>query len=211
MNFVSEEIEKYSTIHSENEPEILKKLYRETHLNVLNPRMISGPLQGRILSFISKIINPNKILEIGTFTGYSTLCLAEGLKKDGAIQTIEKNDELIEIQNRYFEKSLYRKNIFQLTGDALEILPSLNEKYDLVFLDADKKNYLKYLDLIIPKLKIKGVLITDNVLWNGKVLDKDKDIDSEIIDNYNKKINSDARLNSVILPIRDGITFSIKV
>ncbi len=211
MNFVSEEIEKYSTIHSENEPEILKKLYRETHLNVLNPRMISGPLQGRILSFISKIINPNKILEIGTFTGYSTLCLAEGLKKDGAIQTIEKNDELIEIQNKYFEKSLYRKNIFQLTGDALEILPSLNEKYDLVFLDADKKNYLKYLDLIIPKLKIKGVLITDNVLWNGKVLDKDKDIDSEIIDNYNKKINSDARLNSVILPIRDGITFSIKV
>ena len=211
MNFVNEEIEKYSTIHSENEPELLKKLYRETHLNVLNPRMISGPLQGRILSFISKIVNPNKILEIGTFTGYSTLCLAEGLKKNGTIQTIEKNDELIEIQNRYFEKSLYRKNIFQLNGNALKILPSLNEKYDLIFLDADKKNYLKYFDLIIPKLKTKGVLITDNVLWNGKVLDKDKDTDSEIIDNYNKKINSDVRLNSVILPVRDGITFSIKV
>ena len=211
MNFVNEEIEKYSTIHSENEPELLKKLYRETHLNVLNPRMISGPLQGRILSFISKIVNPNKILEIGTFTGYSTLCLAEGLKKNGTIQTIEKNDELIEIQNWYFEKSLYRKNIFQLNGNALKILPSLNEKYDLIFLDADKKNYLKYFDLIIPKLKTKGVLITDNVLWNGKVLDKDKDTDSEIIDNYNKKINSDVRLNSVILPVRDGITFSIKV
>ena len=211
MNFVSEEIEKYSTIHSESESELLKKLYRETHLNVLNPRMISGPLQGRILSFISKIINPNKILEIGTFTGYSTLCLAEGLKKNGTIQTIEKNDELIEIQNKYFEISSYRKNIFQLTGNALQILPTLNEKYDLIFLDADKKNYLTYLDLLIPKLKTKGILMTDNVLWNGKVLNKVKDTDSQIIDNYNKKVNSDKRLNSVMLPIRDGITFSMKV
>tara|TARA_B100000963_G_scaffold329564_1_gene318995 strand:+ start:5277 stop:5912 length:636 start_codon:yes stop_codon:yes gene_type:complete len=211
MNFINEEIEKYSTIHSESEPELLKKLYRETQLNILNPRMISGPLQGRVLSLISQIINPNKILEIGTFTGYSTLCLAEGLKKNGTIQTIEKNDELIGIQNKYFEKSLYRKNIFQLTGNALQIIPTLNEKYDLIFLDADKKNYLTYLDLIIPKLKTKGILITDNVLWNGKVLNKVKDKDSEIIDNYNKKIKSDRRLNSVIFPIRDGITVSLKV
>ena len=211
MNFINEEIEKYSTIHSESEPELLKKLYRETQLNILNPRMISGPLQGRVLSLISQIINPNKILEIGTFTGYSTLCLAEGLKKNGTIQTIEKNDELIGIQNKYFEKSSYRKNIFQFTGNALQILPTLNEKYDLIFLDADKKNYLTYLDLIIPKLKTKGILITDNVLWNGKVLNKVKDKDSEIIDNYNKKIKSDRRLNSVIFPIRDGITVSLKV
>ena len=134
-----------------------------------------------------------------------------GFKKNGTIQTIEKNDELIEIQNKYFEKSSYRKNIFQLTGNALQILPTLNEKYDLIFLDADKKNYLTYLDLLIPKLKRKGILMTDNVLWNGKVLNNVKDKDSQIIDNYNKKVNSDKRLNSVMLPIRDGITFSMKI
>ena len=211
MNFIGEELLNYCITHSSKESEVLKELNRQTHIRTLNPRMICGKHQGRFLSMISKIIKPKKILEIGTFTGYSTLCLAEGLEKEGEIDTIDNNYELKKIQNYFFNLSKLQDKINQFTCDAIEILPKLKDKYDLIFLDADKKNYLNYLNLIVPLLSKKGVLISDNVLWSGKILNKVKDKDSEIIDNYNKKINSDKRLNSVMFPIRDGITVSIKV
>ena len=210
MNFINDEIINYANDHSESEPILLKNLYRETNLEVLNPRMISSPLQGRLLSFLSKLINPKNILEIGTYTGYSALCLCEGLKKNGVIHTIDKNEELSKIQKKYFNLSIFKSQIIQHVGNAKNIIPKLNIDFDLIFIDADKENYIKYFDLVVPKLKSGGLLITDNVLWSGKVLSEDNDNETKIIKKYNTLIKNDPRLKSLMLPIRDGLTLSLK-
>ncbi len=210
MNFLPEKIDNYAVNHSQQEPEILKELSRETWQKVLNPRMLSGAFQGRILSILSKLIQPKNILEIGTYTGYSTLCLCEGLAKDGKIITIDKNEELENLQNKYFEKSGYRNQIAQIIGDATQIIPSLDQKFDLVFIDADKSNYINYFNLVIDKINSGGIILSDNVLWSGKVVEKlnEKDVDTKTLLQYNKLLNEDKRVETVLLPIRDGLTVS---
>ena len=213
MKYINnEKLDEYLINHSQKEPELLRSLNRETNLKVLQPRMISGAYQGRLLSLISKIINPKKILEIGTFTGYSTLCLAEGLDKNGQIHTIDVNEELYGLQRKYFKKSPFNDNITQHLGNALDIIPKLDQEFDLIFLDADKINYPKYLELLINKLKKGGVLLSDNVLWDGKVLNEipQNDISTKAIVEYNRLLNNKLEMDSVILPIRDGITISRK-
>ena len=208
--FLSEKIDDYVVAHSQQEPKILQDLTRETWQKVLNPRMISGAYQGRVLSMISKLIQPKKVLEIGTFTGYSALSIAEGLPKDGEIYTIDRNEELQELQEKYFKKSAYKSKIKTFSGNALEIIPTLNEKFDLVFIDADKSNYTNYFNLIIDKMNAGGIILSDNVLWFGKVADKadKKDADTLALQAYNKMINTDSRVETVLLPIRDGLTIS---
>ena len=208
-----DKINNYAKDHSCSETKLLSELRRETELKCINPIMLSGEYQGRLLSLISKIKQPKKILEIGTFTGYATLCLAEGLETSGKIYTIDKNEELIKIQNKYFLKSKYHKNIIQYTGDALEIIPKINSKFDLIFLDADKENYNKYLEIIIPKLNKKGILISDNVLWHGKVLSDKKNQDkvTKGIDTFNKDLVENKNFQTFMLPIRDGLSISIKL
>ena len=209
MDFISDKLADYLNKNSENEPEILSQLSKETHQKILQPRMLSGHIQGRFLSFISKIKSPDKILEIGTYTGYSTICLAEGLSKNGRIDTIDKNEELIKIQNKYFKKSGFRNNIVQHIGNALDILKSLNEKYDIIFIDADKENYINYFNQVSNKLSKNGIIISDNVLWSGKVLDShQKDEETSTLVEFNKIVNHDKRFKSIILPIRDGISIS---
>ena len=209
MDFISDKLADYLNKNSEKEPEILSQLSKETHQKILQPRMLSGHIQGRFLSFISKIKSPEKILEIGTYTGYSTICLAEGLSKNGKIDTIDKNEELIKIQNKYFEKSGFRNKIIQHTGDALDILKNLNEKYDIIFIDADKENYINYFNQVSNKLSKNGIIISDNVLWSGKVLDSNQmDEETSTLVQFNKIINDDKRFKSIILPIRDGISIS---
>ncbi len=209
MDFISDKLADYLNKNSEKEPEILSRLSKETHQKILQPRMLSGHIQGRFLSFISKIKSPDKILEIGTYTGYSTICLAEGLSKNGKIDTIDKNEELIKIQNKYFEESGYRNKIIQHTGYALDILKNLDEKYDIIFIDADKENYINYFNQVSNKLSKNGIIISDNVLWSGKVLDsKQKDEETSTLVEFNKIINQDKRFKSIILPIRDGISIS---
>ena len=213
MKYINnDKLDEYLINHSEKEPELLSNLNRETNLKVLQPRMISGTYQGRLLSVISKIINPKKILEIGTFTGYSTLCLAEGLDKNGQIHTVDINEELYDLQRKYFKKSSFNNNITQHLGNALDIIPKLDRDFDLIFLDADKINYPKYLDILIVRLKKGGVLLSDNVLWDGKVLNEisQKDKSTKAIVKYNKLLNNRLDMDSVILPIRDGITISRK-
>ncbi len=213
MDFISKKLLDYCISHSSKESEILRELNRQTHIRTLNPRMICGKHQGRFLSMISKIIKPKKILEIGTFTGYSTLCLAEGLEKEGEIDTIDNNYELKKIQNYFFNLSKLQDKINQFTCDAIEILPKLKDKYDLIFLDADKKNYLNYLNLIVPLLSKKGVLISDNVLWSGKVIsvNENNDSETEILKKFNHKLSNHKNLETVLLPIRDGISLSMKI
>jgi len=209
MDFISDKLADYLNKNSEKEPEILSRLSKETHQKILQPRMLSGHVQGRFLSFISKIKSPDKILEIGTYTGYSTICLAEGLSKNGKIDTIDKNEELIKIQNKYFEESGYRNKIIQHTGHALDILKNLNEKYDIIFIDADKENYINYFNQVSNKLRKNGIIISDNVLWSGKVLDSNQmDEETSTLVQFNKIINNDKRFKSIILPIRDGISIS---
>ena len=213
MNFSNKEIYNYIDNHSSDESDIIYELRRETELKCLNPIMISGKIQGNFLAIISKLIKPFNVLEIGTYTGYSTLCIAEGLNPAGMIHTIDKNEELLQIQNKYFEKSGLRNQIKQYTGDALAIIPKLKFDFDMVFLDADKENYVKYLELISPILKPGGVLLTDNVLWHGKILESSKNQDrvTRLIDNFNKKIIEDKSLKTVMLPIRDGISLTLKL
>ena len=208
-----DKINNYAKDHSCSETKLLSELRRETELKCINPIMLSGEYQGRLLSLISKIKQPKKILEIGTFTGYSTLCLVEGLETSGKIYTIDKNEELIKIQNKYFSKSKYHKNIIQYTGDAVEIIPKINSKFDLIFLDADKEYYNKYLEIIIPKLNKKGILISDNVLWHGKVLSDKKNQDkvTKTIDTFNKDLVKNKNFQTFMLPIRDGLSISIKL
>ena len=210
MDFLPEKIDAYVVAHSQKEPPLLKELSRETWQKVLNPRMLSGAFQGRVLSMLSKLIKPKIILEIGTYTGYSALCLAEGLTENGVIHTIDKNEELSNIQQKYFNKSVYKDQIKKYTGNALEIIPAIKEKFDLVFIDADKSNYVNYFHLIIEKMNQGGVILSDNVLWSGKVVEEldPKDEDTNILLAYNRLLNTDDRLETVILPIRDGLTIS---
>jgi len=210
MHFISEELENYIAQHSQNEPELLAALNRETHQKVLQPRMLSGHFQGRVLSMLSKLIRPMHILEIGTYTGYATLCLCEGMQKNGSIDTIDINEELALIQKKYFDLSSWPTQIIQHIGDAMEIIPTLEKKYDLVFIDADKENYLNYFDLIVPMMNEGGIILSDNVLWSGKVLETPdpRDLSTNILLEYNKKINEDPRVETVLLPIRDGLTVS---
>jgi caffeoyl-CoA O-methyltransferase len=172
--------------------------------------MLSGGYQGRILSMISKLIQPKNILEIGTYTGYSALCLAEGLQKNGTLITIDKNEELEDFAKKYFEKSNYNAQIKQLIGDALDIIPTLNEKFDLVFIDADKENYTNYFKMIIDKMNSGGVILSDNVLWSGKVVEKidSNDKDTKVLVEFNKMLNTDDRIETILLPIRDGLSIS---
>ena len=210
MDFISSELLDYVTKHSNEEPQILKDLTRETYQKVLLPRMLSGPLQGRFLSVLSKIIRPKKILEIGTYTGYATLCLAEGLAPNGIIDTLDKNEELLDFQRKYFNRSGYGDQINQHLGNAIDIIPKLSSDYDFVFLDADKTNYINYFELIIPKMNSGGVILSDNVLWSGKVIKEAdvKDKDTQVLQEFNKLLATDTRIESVLLPLRDGLTIS---
>ena len=212
MHFIPEALDDYVVAHSESEPELLQQLTRETYQKILQPIMLSGPYQGRVLSMISKLINPKSILEIGTFTGYSTLCLAEGLHKDGEIHTIDVNEELVDFQRKYFDKSKYGSQIFQHLGNAIDIIPSLNKSYDLIFIDADKPNYVNYFHLVIDKLNPGGIILSDNVLWHGKVIEplQPDDFSTQAIMEYNTLLKEDSRIESVLLPIRDGLTISRK-
>jgi len=210
MHFISEELENYVAQHSEDEPQLLAELNRETHLKVLQPRMLSGHFQGRVLSMLSKIINPKHILEIGTYTGYATLCLAEGLSSDGTIDTVDNNEELVDFQRKYFDKSSFGSQIVQHLGNALEIIPTLNKKYDLVFIDADKENYINYFNMVVPMISKGGIILSDNVLWSGKVLQEVKanDKSTKTLLEYNQLLKNDPRVETVLLPIRDGLTVS---
>lgn len=210
MDFLPEKIDDYVVAHSQVEPQILKELNRETWQKILNPRMLSGGFQGRVLSMLSKLIQPKTILEIGTYTGYSALCMAEGMSSDGKLHTIDRNEELYDFQKKYFDKSAYKNQIHQYVGNALEIIPTISEKFDLVFIDADKSNYINYFNLIIDKMNKGGVILSDNVLWSGKVVEKlnPKDVDTAALLEYNKLLNNDDRIETVLLPIRDGLTIS---
>ncbi len=210
MHFLPEKIDSYVLNHSQQEPQLLQELSKETWQKILNPRMLSGAFQGRVLSMISKLIQPKNILEIGTYTGYSALCLAEGLAENGTIHTIDKNEELEALQQKYFKKSKYQNQIKQYVGNALAIIPKIKEKFDLVFIDADKQNYSNYFNLIINKMNKGGVILSDNVLWSGKVVEKldPKDVNTKALLEYNRLLNSDERVETVLLPIRDGLTIS---
>lgn len=210
MHFLPDEIDNYILEHSAKEPELLAKLNRETNQKVLQPRMLSGSYQGRILSLISKIIAPKSILEIGTYTGYSALCLAEGLTESGNLHTIDINEELYDFQQKYFKQSKYGAQIKAYTGDARDIIPGIDSKFDLVFIDADKPNYPAYFDLIIDKMNSGGIILSDNVLWSGKVVEpvKQDDASTKALLKYNKILAEDDRIETVILPIRDGLTLS---
>lgn len=209
MDFISEKLAEYLSQNSDKEPEILSKLNKETHQKILQPRMLSGHIQGRFLSLISKIKSPLHILEIGTYTGYGTLCLAEGLATNGKIFTIDRNEELINIQNKYFEESGNRDKIVQLTGNAVDILMGLNENFDLIFIDADKENYIKYFEIVSKKLNPNGIIISDNVLWSGKVVEEsNNDQETDTLKKFNKLLSKDERFETIILPLRDGLSIS---
>jgi len=210
MEFISEALADYVIANSQSEPKILKDLARETHQKVLLPRMLSGTLQGRFLSMLSKLITPKRILEIGTYTGYATLCLAEGLASGGEIDTIDKNEELLDFQRKYFDRSGFGTQIHQHLGNAIDLIPNLKNDYDLVFLDADKSNYLNYFELVLPKTRSGGLILSDNVLWSGKVTQKadSDDKDTQVLQKFNKLLASDPRVESVLLPLRDGLTLS---
>lgn len=200
----------YAILNSDSVPNLLLELEKETYQKVLQPRMLSGSLQGRLLSLFSNIIKPKTILEIGTYTGYSTICLAEGLSKNGKIHTIDNNEELVTIQNKYFKKSGFEKKICFYLGNAVEIIPKLKGPFELVFIDADKINYEKYFDFVIPKMSKGGLIISDNVMWSGKVLDEFDSIDENTValKKYNKKLKNDPRVKTTILPFRDGLSLS---
>ncbi|SDE88169.1 Predicted O-methyltransferase YrrM [Pricia antarctica] len=210
MHFLSPDLENYIQSHSEEEPKLLQELTRETHLKVVRPRMLTGHFQGRVLSMLSKIIHPKNILEIGTYTGYSALCLAEGLQKDGQLHTIDVNEELLEIQRRYFDKSNFGNQIVQHTGDAKTIVPTLDCVFDLIFIDAEKKEYPEYFELILKKTKSGSLILSDNVLWSGKVVEplEAKDKTTQILLAYNNMLKEDPRVETVLLPIRDGLTLT---
>ena len=210
MHFLSDTIETYIEQHSDVEPILLQELSRETHLKVIQPRMITGHFQGRFLSLLSKIIAPKRILEIGTYTGYSALCLAEGLIESGTLETIEVNPELATIQKKYFDKSDYSSQIKTYMGDALDIIPTLEGPFDLVFIDAEKKQYDAYFEAVIKKSKSGTVILSDNVLWTGKVVEPldPKDKTTKVLLDYNKKLAEDPRVQTSLLPIRDGLTMS---
>ena len=209
MDFVDKKIMDYVINNSEDEPELLKELTKETYQKILQPRMLSGHPQGRVLSLLSKMIKPKRVLEIGTYTGYGTICLAEGLADDGKIITIDKNEEIIDFQNKYFEKSGYREKIIQLNGEALDIIETLDDKFDIVFLDADKENYIEYYKSVSNKIVKGGILISDNVLWSGKVMEEtSNDLETNILKRFNRLLKNDKKFETIIIPIRDGVSIS---
>ena len=211
MDFLPENIQKYISDNSQSESIILKELNRYTYTNVILPRMLSGHIQGRFLSMISKLVNPEIIVEVGTYTGYSCLCLAEGLKKNGKIITIEKDEEFASIAKKFFDRSNYKENISLLIEDASKAIENISEKIDLAFIDADKVNYTKYYDMLFPKLKIGGLIVADNVLWSGKVTEKVSDNETQSIKNFNTKVKNDERVENLIVGIRDGIMVCQKI
>ena len=210
MHFISQELEDYIEQHSEKEPAILAALNKETYQKILLPRMLSGHFQGRVLSMLSKLIRPLNILEIGTYTGYSALCLCEGMQENGQLHTIDIKEELVDFQRKHFDKSPWGKQISQHLGEAIAIIPTIDIKFDLVFIDADKENYLNYFELIVPKMNKGGIILSDNVLWSGKVLEplQPNDLSTKILLEYNKLLATDPRVETVLLPIRDGLTVS---
>ena len=212
MDFLDPEIEHYALEHTEEESILLNELNRQTHLNILQPRMLSGHLQGRILSFLSQSVQPKVILEIGTYTGYSALCMAEGLQNDGVLYTIDINKELAPFAQQYFNKSAYKNLIKMMVGNALEIIPKLNFNWDLVFIDADKENYSNYFDSVIERLNKGGMIIADNVLWSGKVKrpTSRNDIETKALKSFNEKVHADCRVSNVLMPVRDGMMIMIK-
>ena len=210
MHFISQELEDYIEQHSEKEPALLATLNKETYQKILLPRMLSGHFQGRVLSMLSKLTRPMNILEIGTYTGYSALCLCEGMQEGGQLHTIDIKEELVDFQRKHFDKSPWGKQIVQHLGEAVDIIPALELKFDLVFIDADKENYLNYFELILPKMNKNGIILSDNVLWSGKVLEpiQPNDLSTKIIMEYNELLKNDPRVETVLLPIRDGLTVS---
>ncbi len=210
MHFIPEELDTYVVNHTQKEPKLLQQLTRETYQKILQPRMLSGPYQGRVLSMLSKLINPKNILEIGTYTGYSALCLAEGMKNNGVLHTIDINEELEDFQRKYFDRSPYGNQIYQHIGDATNIIDSIDLTFDMVFIDADKPNYSNYFELVINKMNPGGIILSDNVLWSGKVIEEVKkdDIATQALLAYNKLLVEDHRVETVVLPIRDGLTIS---
>jgi len=213
MEFISEELASYVEQHSNAESELLSKINRETHLEVLRPRMLSGPLQGRVLSILAKMISPKNVLEIGTYTGYSALCLAEGLQKDGKLTTIDKNEELEDRVRGYFSESEFKEQIEFKLGDALDLIPKLLLSFDLIFMDADKINYLNYYNLVIDKIESGSFIIADNVLWSGKVVEPESqhDADTKALIKFNKVVQNDERVENVLFPIRDGLMIIRKI
>ncbi len=212
MEFISQKIDDYVCAHTEDEPQLLYELNRETHINVLRPRMLSGHFQGRVLSLLSHMIKPKNVLEIGTYTGYSALCFAEGLAEDGKILTIDKNEELEDLVNEFIQKSEYKNAIECRIGDAMEIIPTLRDEYDLVFIDADKSNYINYYNMVFDKVSKGGYIIIDNVLWSGKVTEEVEkgDVDTQVLVDLNKLIHEDKRVQEVLFPIRDGLMIARK-
>ena len=210
MHFLSQDLEDYIEQHSENEPQLLAELNKETYQKILLPRMLSGHFQGRVLSMLSKLIQPTNILEIGTFTGYATLCLCEGLNTNGQLDTIDIKEELVDFQRKYFNKSIWKNQIQQHLGEAIKIIPTLDKKFDLVFIDADKENYINYFNMILPKMNKGGILLSDNVLWSGKVVEPlhKNDVSTQVLLEYNLILKNDTRIETVMLPIRDGLTVS---
>jgi len=210
MHFISQELEDYIEQHSEKEPLLLAALNKETYQKILLPRMLSGHFQGRVLSMLAKLIRPMHILEIGTYTGYSALCLCEGMQENGTLHTIDIKEELVDFQRKHFDKSPWGAQIFQYLGEAVDIIPTLDLKFDLVFIDADKENYLNYFELIVPKMNKGGIILSDNVLWSGKVLQplNPKDLSTKVLLEYNQLLATDSRVETVLLPIRDGLTVS---
>ncbi|MEO8516276.1 MAG: O-methyltransferase [Flavobacterium sp.] len=210
MHFLSDDLEDYIEQHSENEPELLAQLNKETYQKILLPRMLSGHFQGRVLSILSKLTRPLNILEIGTYTGYSALCLCEGMQENGQLHTIDIKDELMDFQRKYFDKSPWGNQIVQHLGEGIDIIPTLDLKFDLVFIDADKENYINYFNLIVPKMNKGGVILSDNVLWSGKVVQplEPNDLSTKILLEYNQLLKNDPRVETVLLPIRDGLTVS---
>lgn len=210
MHFISQELEDYIEQHSQKEPELLAALNKETYQKILLPRMLSGHFQGRVLSMLTKLIRPLNILEIGTYTGYSALCLCEGMQENGQLHTIDIKEELIDFQRKHFDKSPWGNQIVQHLGEAIDIIPTLDLKFDLVFIDADKENYINYFELIVPKMNKGGIILSDNVLWSGKVLEplQKNDLSTKILLEYNNLLANDSRVETVLLPIRDGLTVS---
>jgi len=204
---ISPDIESYAEQHSKPESIVLQKLYRETHLKVIHPRMLSGQLQGKLLQFMSQMIKPKNILEIGTFTGYSAICLSEGLIENGIIHTIEINYELEDIARKYFEEASTTNKTKLYIGNAIDIIPTLEETFDLVFIDADKENYRKYYDLVFNKVRKGGFIIADNVLWSGKVVENPEKMDEQTLGivEFNRLVQADNRVSNVLFPIRDGM------
>ena len=213
MQIINEEIEIYCETHTTNEIDLLYRLNRETNIKVLRPRMLSGQLQGRFLTMVSMMLKPEFILEIGTYTGYSALCLAEGLQETGRLHTIEIDEELEEIITKYFNLSAFKDKLHLHIGNALEIIPTLGKTWDLVFIDADKKEYLQYYEMVLPCVKKGGFILVDNVLWSGKVTEEvaGKDTETKVIMDFNDYIQKDSRVENLLLPLRDGLMMMKKL